>query len=128
VKEKVKIKKEKREQDIKKRTYIFALNIIKFIKILPRDFSAAALGKQLLRSGTSIGANIMEGQAASSKKDFVNYHLHSLKSANETKFWLSLIKDSGIISVEEASRLLLESKELSRIIAAIVLSAKNKRY
>ena len=114
--------------DIKKRTYIFALNIIKFIKSMPKDFSAAALGKQLLRSGTSIGANIMEGQAASSKKDFINYHLHSLKSAKETKFWLSLIKDSELGSVEETSALLSESKELSRIIASIVLSAKNKRH
>ncbi len=114
--------------DIRRRAYVFALDVIRFIKSMPKDFSAEILGKQLLRSATSIGANIMEGQAASSKRDFTNSHTHSLKSANETKFWILLIKDAGIGSQNEAVRLANESKELSKILAAIVLSAKNKRY
>jgi four helix bundle protein len=72
--------------DIRKRTYAFALGIIRFIENLPKDYICQILGKQLLRSATSIGANIIEARASSSKRDFINFFSHSLKSANETKF------------------------------------------
>jgi four helix bundle protein len=114
--------------DIRKRTYVFALNIIRFIKILPKDLSVAIIAKQLLRAATSIGANVAEGQASSSKKDFVNFHTHALKSANETKFWLGLIRDSEPHLSSEAGEYLNEATELANILAAIIIKCKNKRF
>ena len=78
--------KEKLKAEIKKRIYNWILKLIKFINSLPKNTSSQIIAKQLLRSGTSIGANYIEAQAASSKKDFINFIHHSLKSANESKF------------------------------------------
>ncbi|MBI2175174.1 MAG: four helix bundle protein, partial [Parcubacteria group bacterium] len=74
--------------DLKQRAYIYALRIIKFIDTLnKKDFSVAIVSRQLLRSATSVGANIIEAQAGSTKKDFTNFFSYALKSANESKFW-----------------------------------------
>jgi four helix bundle protein len=62
---------------------------------LPKNTSSQIISKQLLRSGTSIGANYIEAQGSSSKKDFTNFFHHSLKSANESKFWLAIIRDTN---------------------------------
>lgn len=114
--------------DIKKRSYVFALDIIKFSRKFPKDFASEVITKQLLRSATSIGANIIEGQASPSKKDFVNFHNHALKSANETKFWLGLLRDSSLANKESTNQLLGEVTELANIIATIIISAKTKRF
>ncbi|MDI6689244.1 MAG: four helix bundle protein [Actinomycetota bacterium] len=90
--DKVKFKKE-----FKERVYRFILKLIKFIDNLPKDSSSRIIGDQLLRSGTSIGANYIESKAASSKRDFVNFFNHSLKSANESRFWLALLRDVILI-------------------------------
>jgi four helix bundle protein len=126
--EKVEQVKSQKIYDIRKRTYVFAINIINFIREMPKDFSAQIIAKQLLRSATSIGANVVEGQAGSSKKDFINFHNHALKSANETKFWLGLARDSKMFSFTDADAYLAEVNELASILAAIVLSSKNNRY
>lgn len=126
--EKINQVKSQKIYDIRKRTYYFALNIIKFIRKLPKDFASGVTAKQLLRSATSIGANVIEGQAGSSKKDFINFHAHALKSANETRFWLGLIRDTESSLSYEAGECLSEAKELANILAAIVISAKNKRH
>ncbi|MFQ6032033.1 MAG: four helix bundle protein [Candidatus Zixiibacteriota bacterium] len=82
--------------DIKKRTFTYALEIIKFIDQLNKnDLSVQVIARQLLRSGTSIGANVIEAQTSSSKKEFTNFLNHSLKSANESKFWLAPLKGFG---------------------------------
>lgn len=92
--------KSKFKEELKKRVYRFALDIIKFIDDLPKDKSCEIIGNQLLRSSTSIGANVVEAGTASSRKDFTNFFNHALKSANESKFWLALLKDSGKASKE----------------------------
>jgi len=79
--------------DIKERSYLFALRIIKLIDSLPSDHASKIIADQLMRSATSIGANIVEAQAASSRRDFSNFPNYALKSANETKFWLGLYKN-----------------------------------
>ncbi|KAF0121585.1 MAG: hypothetical protein FD151_1162 [bacterium] len=84
------------------------------------------MGDQLLRSATSIGANIIEAQAASSRKDFRNFLNHALKSANETKFWLGLLRDSGKKTGEEINPLMKEAKELANILASSILTLKGK--
>jgi four helix bundle protein len=114
--------------EIKQRAYFYALDIIKYLDRLNKsDLSVRVLAQQLLRSATSIGANIIEAQAASSKKEFTNYLHHSLKSANESKFWLALLRDSGKSKKESADILLAETKELANILASSILTLKGKR-
>lgn len=118
---------ENKVYDFKKRTYNYALDVIKFLESLPKDYISQVIGKQLLRSATSIGANIIEAYAASSKKDFANFYSYSLKSANESKFWLGLLKDSNKISDEKVRPILNETTELSNILASSILTIKGKR-
>jgi four helix bundle protein len=80
-----------------------------------------------LRSGTSIGANYIEAQASSSKRDFINFFHYSLKSANETKFWLALLKDSGKADPQESKRLLDTLTEIANILASSLLTLKGKK-
>jgi four helix bundle protein len=120
--DKVKLKKE-----FKKRLYQFTLKLIEFLDKLPNDNVSRRLGDQLLRSGTSIIANYIEGQAASSKKDFTNYFNTSLKSANETKLWFALLKDSGRAKAADVSWFLSELDEIANIFGSSVLTLKGKR-
>lgn len=108
------------------RCYKFSLELISFIDTLPKDNSSSIIGKQLLRSGTSIGANLVEAKAASSKLDFKKFHEISLKSANETKYWFSLLRDSGKINKDRVDPLLEEVVEFSNMIAAGILRMKGK--
>jgi four helix bundle protein len=118
---------ENKVYDLKKRAYIYTLDVIKFLEGLSKDYITQTIGRQLLRSATSIGANIVEAQAASSKKDFANFYGYSLKSANETKFWLSLLKDSGKANNEKANPVLQETNELSNILASSILTIRGKK-
>jgi len=86
--------KAKFKNEFKKRLYNWVLRLIKFIDKLPKDSVCGVMGKQLLRSGTSILANYIEANSASSKKDFINFFTHSLKSSNESKVWLTLLRDT----------------------------------
>lgn len=87
------------------------------------------MGKQCLRSGTSILANYVEAQSASSKKDFINFFTHSLKSANESKVWLALFRDTRKKEDEnkELQWLIKELIEISNIIASSILTLKGKK-
>jgi four helix bundle protein len=125
--EKLKNTKQNAKLDIKLRAYKFALNIIKLIDSLSICRATTIIGDQLLKSATSIGANIIEAQAASSRKDFKNFLNHALKSANETRFWLALLRDSGKKSGDEINSFLGEAKELAKILASSILSLKNRR-
>ncbi|PIZ00366.1 four helix bundle protein [bacterium (Candidatus Howlettbacteria) CG_4_10_14_0_8_um_filter_40_9] len=115
------------KSDFKKRIYVFAIRLIRFIESLPRTEVSRVLGKQLLRSGTSVLANYIEAQAASSRKDFTNFFHHSLKSANESKMWLSLLKDTGKGNKEEVEYLIKELTEISNVIASSIITLKGKR-
>ena len=86
--------KSKFKEEFKKRVYRFTLKLIEFIDKLPNDNVSKRIGDQLLRSGTSILGNYIEGQSTSSKKDFINFFNTSLKSANESKLWFALLQDS----------------------------------
>jgi len=101
---------ENSKSDIKKRSYLFALRIIKLVESLPNNPASRIISDQLLRSATSIGANIIEAQAASSRRDFTNFLNHALKSANETKFWLGLLRDSRKGNKEAINPLLEDAK------------------
>ncbi len=118
---------EKKIYDLRKRSYGYALSTIRFLKGLSKDYISQTVGKQLLRSATSVGANIVEAQAGSSRKDFANFYSHALKSANESQFWLSLIQDSERPSLSRDSSLLDETRELANILASCLLTLKGRK-
>ena len=119
--------KSKFKNEFKKRLYNWVLRLIKFIDKLPRNSVCDVMGKQLLRSGTSILANYVEANSASSKKDFINFFNHSLKSSNESKVWLTLLRDTDKGDKNELNWLLKELLELSNIIASSILTLKGKK-
>lgn len=119
--------KEEFKKEFKKRLYDFTLRLIEFIDHLSGDNVSRRLGDQLLRSGTSIIGNYIEGQSASSKKDFTNYFTTSLKSCNESKLWLALLRDSKRASAESVEKLLNELQEITKIFASSILTLKGKR-
>jgi len=94
----------------------------------PNTRAAWIIADQLIRAATSIGANIIEAQAASSKRDFINFLNHSLKSGNETKFWLALSRDLDEKLIPEIDEIFRETDELVRILGSSIstLRGKNK--
>jgi len=113
---------------LKSRAFNLARNIIKLTDKFSNKKSAWIVADQLLRATTSIGANIIEAQAASSKKDFINFLNHALKSGNETKFWLALSKDLDNKLIAEIDTYLKETDEIVRILGSSIskLRGKNK--
>ncbi len=119
--------KAKFKEDFKRRLYGFTLKLIEFLDGLPKDNVSVRLGDQLLRSGTSIIGNYVEARAASSRKDFTNFLNTSLKSANESKLWFALLRDSGRAKGENVAWFLRELDEVANILASSVLTLKGKR-
>ena len=115
------------KDEFKKRLYDWVLRLIKFIDKLPKDSVCNVLSKQLLRSGTSVLANYIEANSASSRKDFINFFTHSLKSANESKIWLTLLGDTNKGNQEELSWLLKELIEIANVLASSILTLKGKK-
>lgn len=113
--------------DIVERTYKLALQIVNLVRTLPKETAGFELGKQLIRSGTSIAANVEEAQGGFSKEDFIYKMNTALKEARETNLWLRLIRDSGLLrSCKELEELIQESLEIKNILATIVKSSKRK--
>lgn len=112
---------------IAKKTYSFALQIIVIYKELV-EINEYVLSKQILRSGTSIGANVNEAIAAVSKKDFVHKLSISLKEARETQYWLNLLKDSNYIDQEIFKKLNKNCEELIKILNSIILTSKQRYF
>ena len=111
--------------DIVERTFSFALQIVKLCRGLERTSGTSrSLSLQLLRSGTSIGANVEEAQAGQSKADFVSKMAIALKEARETGYWLRLIRESGIATTDSLALLEQEASELAKILGAIISKAK----
>lgn len=114
--------------ELKKRSYLYALEIIKLIDDLDKkDFSIQVIAKQLLRSATSVGANIIEAQAGHSRRDFTNFFSYALKSANESKFWLGLLRDAKKADPERITMLLKETTELANILGSSIITLRGKR-
>jgi len=115
-----------RPSDIKERTFIFGVAIVRLCNELSkRPGVSRNLGYQLLRSGTSIGANVEEAQAGQSRADFLSKYSISLKEARETIYWLRLIEASGTFDGEKLLPLKREADEIARIIGAIIVRTKN---
>ena len=118
-----KVKMEKKK-DLKERTKKFALRIIKMYSALPKSTEARVLGKQVLRSGTSVGANYREASQGRSKAEFVAKMGDCLKEIEETTYWFELLIEGGILSKNKLSILLQESKELTAIFVTIIKKTK----
>lgn len=115
--------KSKFQTDLKVRIYKWTIRLVKYLRKLSKEKEnlLRSIIDQVLRSGTSIGANYIEAIGAPTTKDFRKFLAYSLKSSNETKFWLSLIKDSGIdTGSEELIWLLDEVVEISKILGKSV--------
>lgn len=116
----------KKDNIIKDKSYLFSLNIIDIYKKLTKEQREFILSKQLIRSGTSIGANIEEAIGAQSKKDFISKMSISYKEARETLYWLHLLLDSGFLNKEESDKLIYECEELIKIIGSILKTSKTE--
>jgi four helix bundle protein len=109
--------------NIRHRCFFFAREVIFMVKDAKYDYVYNSLFAQLVKSASSIGANLVEGKAGSSKKDWKNFNIIALKSANETKYWLCLIRDTMDIDKERIEGLLKEADEISKIIASVIVKA-----
>lgn len=116
---------EHRESDLlKERTRRFALRVIQMWRALPRSEEARVIGKQLLRSGTSIGANYHAACRARSKAEFVAKLGVVLEEADETVFWLCLLREAGIFSDQKLKEIICEANELVAIFVSSMRTAK----
>ena len=111
---------------VQQKSYEFALQIVRTYKHMVDDQKEYTLFKQLLRSGTSIGANIEEGIGAQSRKDFIHKLSISYKEARETRYWLRLLNDSDYLDDERVKPLLEACEELLRILGSIIKTSKSK--
>ena len=109
------------------RAYQFSLLIIRLVKDFPEKKVYWIIGDQLLRAATSIGANLIEAKSSSSKRDFIKFYEIALKSANETKYWLCLLRDSLLTDKLIVNKLIEENNQISRMIGASLLTLKGKR-
>lgn len=115
-------------RDIIERTFEFAVRIVKLADSLTqRSRIGEKLAAQIIKSGTSVGANIEEAQAAESRADFIHKYRISLKEARETIYWLRLIAAANLLSDESIASLRTEADEISRVIAKIIINSKKNK-
>ena len=113
-------------QDLRTRTSDFALQIIRLYVSLPKTTEAQVIGKQFLRSGTSIGAHYSEGYRAKSDADIVNKFETALQELDETDYWLDLLIKANIVSAQKVEPLIKETNELIAIFVTIVKKVKTR--
>ncbi len=109
--------------DIQDRTFGFSIRIVTLVGTFPRSVAAIEVGRQLVRAGTSIGANVEEADGAISRKDFINHIRIARKEARESRYWLRVVKASKISDDADIEALIKEADEVVRILSGIVASA-----
>jgi len=114
------------EKNLRERTKQFALRIIRLYSALPQRGASLVLGKQILKSGTSVGAHYREAQRAKSNADFISKVEGALQELDETTYWLELLGDSGIVTRARLNSLHEEANELLSILVTIVKRVKSK--
>ena len=113
--------------ELERRTKEFSLQLIRFLESLPKNYLGEALGRQLLKSGTSIGANYREANRAESKADFIHKLAIAEKEASETVYWLELMTEAGIGDRKDVAKLLQEAREILAIFTAAGRTSKGLR-
>ncbi len=113
------------DNSIQEKSFRFAVRIVKLCRYLQTEKSEYILSKQLLRSGTSIGANVSESQQAQSRPDFVNKLNIALKEASETEYWLRLLHETDYLNNAHFDSIFTDCNEVKSLLVAIVKSSKN---
>jgi four helix bundle protein len=111
---------------IQQKSFAFAIRIVNLYKFLTTEKKEYVLSKQLLRSGTSVGANIEESIGGQSEKDFISKISIAYKEARESMYWLKLLKATDYLSQEQADSLLKDAEELCKIIGKIQITIKTR--
>ncbi|MFY7989666.1 MAG: four helix bundle protein [Fluviicola sp.] len=114
----------KKPHEIKERTFCFALDTIKICLEIDKREKFQVLTKQLMRSASSVGANVREARNAESKNDFIQKLSVALKECDETNYWISLLIELTETKRENLERLLTESDEIMRVLSSIILKSK----
>jgi len=117
------LNEEQKPYNIGHRCFYFSRDVLFFVKNCKYERIHFSLFDQLVRSATSIGANVIEGKSGSTKRDWKNFYVIALKSANETKYWLCLIMETLDVSKIKIDELMKEADEISRIIASVILKS-----
>ncbi len=118
--------KNKMENKIKEKSFSFSIRIVKLYKYLTEEKSEYILSKQLLRSGTSIGANVSESQAAQSTADFITKLHIAFKETLETKYWIELLVATDYLTKEQGDSILKDCKDVANLLASILKTTKSK--
>jgi four helix bundle protein len=124
--EKISLRTISSPEELRQRTKVFALRIIKLFRALPKSEEARVLGRQILRSGTAVGANYRSACRARSRADFISKIGITIEEADETAYWLELLIDAGIMRKARLDGLLVEADELVRILQASRTTAKSR--
>ena len=111
---------------LQEKSFAFSVRVVKLYKFLCEEQKEYVLSKQILRSGTSIGANIEEGIAGQSDKDFLSKLSISYKEARETVYWLKLLFATDYLTKKQADNLIFDAEELCKILSKIIVTTKNK--
>jgi len=111
-------------RDLKKRTKEFALRVIRLVASLPRSMEAQVIGRQLLRSGTAVGANFREALRSRSKSEYAAKMNIGLMELEESCYWLELLEEAAVVKSPETAALQLEANELSAIFVTMIRKAR----
>lgn len=120
------MKNSKDKNSFEKRTFQFAVDVIKLVLQLSQNTATWVLGKQLIGAATSIDSNVIQAKAGVSKKDFVNHFRIAAKEAKESKRWLEMIVAVGLVKEEEVQALIQECDEIIRILVSSIKTATKK--
>lgn len=113
-----------KENAVKDKSFAFAIRIVKLYQFLCADKKEFVISRQMLRSGTAIGALVREAEQAESKRDFVHKLAIALKEANETEYWILLLQESGYLNADESESVIKDNKELLKLLTSIINSTK----
>jgi len=106
--------------DIRERTFLFGVRIVKFVRTLPKDVAGVEVARQLLRAGTSVGANVEEADGAESKRDKIHKLSIVRKEAKESRYWLRIVKEAELSASAEVDELIAESLEIAKILSSMI--------
>lgn len=112
---------------LRDKSFAFALRVVKMARLLQQEQNEYVLSRQVLRSGTAIGALVREAEQAESRADFIHKLAIALKEANETEYWLMLLQKSGYISPSAGQSMLADVEELLKLLTASIKTAKSNR-
>ena len=113
--------------DIAERTVAYSIRVIKLYRQIAKDNVGRVIGKQILRSATSIGANVHEAQGAQSKADFIAKMSIAHKEAYETSYWLRIMKEAELVKSEQLAPLADETNQIVKILSSILITSKNNK-